>query len=595
MRRPALLVCAALLSTPATAADPRPDLNALRKAYTDHGLPLPPKGAKLVKYDTGWGGTDENGKRVRFFLFAFEVTPATPARGGVLLSGTDLSEPGEFPYERIEPDPAALEGMHGNRAHELVCAIQCQSRGWDNLAAFLYDRSQKEADGPPEKQLRAAAWRYWTGPITQPKVDRTPAYRRLKRLLADDRELATEGNRALVHSLELALLPSEAKPGSVEALIDALVDDTTNTGGMTLRSRYSEAYARIAALGFDAVPTLLDHLDDDRLTRGEMLGFNNFRTWNLRVKDRVGDLIESLAAEELERGDEKKDVGGGWLRRQQGWPIKKSAAERWWAAAQKVGEERYLLSKVLPPKSDDGRVGSLNDHALLVIQHKYPNRIPTFFQTVLDTRPELELWPLAESVAGSKLTDAEKRNLFARAAKHADLRIRYVGLRHLLPLDDKTFTAVLLDTLDHLPKDVTTAYWSCREATFASLAVETNDPRVWPALERAIARSSLGLKLELLHGLEDWTDKRHRPQRLRLLAQHLNDETVRDTRSDKRFDGPGAGFPHDKIEVRNFAARAIARSYDIKIESDEEWSPEAWAKLREQVREKVKQELGDKR
>ena len=77
----------------------------------------------------------------------------------------------------------------------------------------------------------------------------------------------------------------------------------------TARSR-DEAdprYTRLAQMGFAAVPALIEHLDDDRLTRSVKQGFNNFPTWNMRIKDVVSDLLQELAGE---------DVGKDWLRRQ---------------------------------------------------------------------------------------------------------------------------------------------------------------------------------------------------------------------------------------------------------------------------------------
>ncbi|WP_149109192.1 hypothetical protein [Limnoglobus roseus] len=554
---------------------------------------MPTTGAKLVKYDTGWAGVDENLDRLpNYFSLAFEIAPASKTQGTVLLIGTATDPAGKYRFQAIKPAVEAMKELRSNETHDLIYAVQCQICGWDKLAAFLFERSQKEAEQTPQKQLLDIAWSYWVDQITVPKIDRTTVFKRLKGLIARDKDFDTEANRALLHSLELALVPSTSKPGSVEALIDDLVDDPTDTGsGFLSPHERSNAFAKIAVLGFDAVPTLIDHLDDDRLTRSMSGGFNNFRSWNLRVKDRIGDLIENLAAEELERGDGGKDIGKGWLPRQQGWPIKKAAAEKWWAGAKKAGEESYLLSRVFPPKRNDGRV-RINDHALLVLEIKYPKQIVTLYQTVLEKRADLHIWDLAEIISRSKMTDAEKQNLFRLAADHRDLRTRYIGLYHLAKLDNKVFTTILLDTLEHLPTDVTEKYWWCREAEFTKLAVETDDPRIWPVLEKVIARSSLGLKMEMLKGLTDSTDKRHRGSRLRLLAQYLDDETVRDEKMDQRFDGPGAGFPYRKIEVRNFVTVEIAGFYDLKIEDDNKRSADEWAKLRDQVRKRLKQEFG---
>lgn len=365
------------------------------------------------------------------------------------------------------------------------------------------------------------------------------------------------------------------------------MDDATPIRSGQFRDENSEAYEKLALLGFDAVPSLLEHMKDDRLTRGMMQGFNNFPSWNLRVEDRVGELLEHLAAEEFARGDDRKTVDGGWLRQQQGYPIKKSVVEKWWAAAQKVGEEPYLLSKLWPPKDADERI---NRHALLVLRNKYPKQIARLFKAEWEKGPKGHVTTLADCVAKSKLSDAEKLALLLPVAEHRDLSVRYDGLIHLDTLDKKKFNVILLDTLDNLPKDVDGEYRQCVESMFVNLAVNSDDPRARPALEKALARSSLGLKLEMLARLACWDDYYAPTRRLRLelLSPYLDDETVRDAKADKRF----AEDYHPKIEVRNLVTEWIVPFYGMRIEYTNKRTPDQWAKLREQVRAKIKQELG---
>ena len=56
-------------------------------------------------------------------------------------------------------------------------------------------------------------------------------------------------------------------------------------------------------MGFDAVPYLIEHLDDDRLTRAMEGGFMAFPR-NVRVGDVVSDLLENLAGQDI-GGDER--------------------------------------------------------------------------------------------------------------------------------------------------------------------------------------------------------------------------------------------------------------------------------------------------
>jgi hypothetical protein len=190
--------------------------------------------------------------------------------------------------------------------------------------------SQKKSKDPARMQLILSSWADWEGQLTAPRVDRTPIAKRLKELIRQDKGLDTERNRVLLKFLDLALVPSKAKPGSTEALVDAPVDFTGYANDPE-GFQVEDCYWRVASLGFDAVPAMIEHLDEDRLTRGMMQGFNNFFPRYMRVGDVAGDLLEGLAGHDIDRD---------WVRRLQGHTVEKAKASQWWEKARKVGEER---------------------------------------------------------------------------------------------------------------------------------------------------------------------------------------------------------------------------------------------------------------
>jgi hypothetical protein len=246
---------------------------------------------------------------------------------------------------------------------------------------------------------------------------------------------------------------------------------------------------------------------------------------------------------------------------------------------------------VLPAKDPEGRRGQISAHTLKLILAKYPKHIPDLYRNVLDKRPDVDSGMLADAVLRCKLTDKEKLDLFLHGAKHQDNSHRLPAVRLIRQLDKKKFTSLLLANIESFPKDVPGPYWKCREAFFAKLAMESDDPRVWPTLERVARRSALGLRMELLNHFSDPKDNRHRLDRLRLLSGFMDDATMRNRSSDAKFDGPSAGFLYDKIEVRDFVALEIAAMLGIEIELNLERTPEEWAKIRLQVEEAVKREL----
>jgi len=327
------------------------------------------------------------------------------------------------------------------------------------------------------------------------------------------------------------------------------------------------------------VPTLIDHLDDDRLTRSIRQGFNNFPAWNLRIKDVVSDLLQELAGEEL---------GKHWLRRQQGWAVEKGDAEAWWDKARKEGEEVYLLGHVLP---EGAKAEWPNSRTLSIITEKYPQHLPKLYRTILDERPKMQSWPVAEALARSSLPAEKKLELFRHAANHKDLEHRRVGLRELQKLDPQQFLTILLATLEALPKTPTEPYWKCPEAGFAHLVLATDDPRAWKMLEKVAKRSDVGLRMEFMNPMNySYIEDRQRQQRLDFLAAFLDDAEAPDVKANpEMFSGPHAGFTFARLEVRDLAAMIIASILGMPDQPDRAWTPQQWEKLRAQVMQALKQ------
>jgi hypothetical protein len=554
-------------------------LDPLLAEYRAHGLPLPPRGAKLVRYQSG-GEFLLNGKVVPpRYSIAFLVKGG-PAKGTAsLLCGTrDFGvSKGERLPRPIAPKPAALGAIDLGAEESLLMAVQCRYLGWDDLARHLLARWAGEGR-PARPALLRVAWRYWAWKIPNPNSDRALIAKRLKSLLASDKSLDERHHRALVRSLDLALVPGKGRPGTVEALIDDLVNYTGRTGTFPPSSP-DDRYGRILKLGFAAVPALIDHLEDERLTRGVMRGFNNFPSWHLRVEHVVSDLLRDIAGQEL---------GRDWLRRQQGYPVKKAVARAWWAGASKMGEEAYLLANVLPRGGQNPREG-----LLAILLAKYPRHVPKLYRKVLDEHPQMQSWDLARAVARGKLPGKEKVKLLGLGARSKNRTHRREALLHLKDLDKAQFGKIVLGALKDLPRDVEGPYWKCEEAFVAAFVPLTEDPRAWGLLEKVARRSSLGLRLELLNNVGRVTEPTPalRARLLALYASFLDDAAERDRKADpKRYDGPCAGFHYERLSVRDFAAMEMAWLLKIEVKLNPDRSAREWAALRAKVREAWKRE-----
>jgi hypothetical protein len=571
-------------------------LDQLLADYRGYGLPLPPGDAKLVRFESGGRYILNDKLMPPTYFLGFLLRPGTKDAPALLLVGTqEVRLSSSETVEVVEPKPTLVKGLDldwwGHATFDLnaglVVGLQCKARGWHALAEELWAASRKRdsghhfgafyqpADLPNRTAVAYLAWAHSGNELVKPDTDRARIARRMKALLAAEPRLNTRVNRALLGSLEAALVPGTAKPGTVARRIDDLTDMCT-TGRN--RDDPDPRYARLAQMGFAAVPALLDHLGDDRLTRSVKPGFNNFPTWIMRVKDVVSDLLQELTGEEL---------GKDWLRRQQGWGVEKADARAWWARARKEGEEVYLLGHVLPAGDKAEWPNSL---MLDIITRKYPKHLPKLYKAVLGERRKMQSWPVAQAVAASSLAAAQKRALFLHAARHNNLEHRRVGLTQLQKLDPRQFMTILLDTLDALPKTPAGPYWSCPEAAFAHLVLKTDDPRAWAKLEKVAGRCDVGLRMEFLNVMNySHLGKRHRKQRLAFLAAFLDDAEAPDVASNpKMFDGPHAGFTFRRLAVRDLAAMQIASLLQMPDRPDRTWTPGQWKKLRHRVKESLK-------
>ncbi len=70
---------------------------------------------------------------------------------------------------------------------------------------------------------------------------------------------------------------------------------------------------------------------------------------------------------------------------------------------------------------------------------------------------------------------------------------------------------------------------------------------------------------------------KNRLLRLAFLAAFLDDDEVRDVSKDpEKYDGPHAGFPIDRLAVRDLAAGKLASLLSFDDSPDEFWTPEQW-------------------
>lgn len=559
------------------------------------GMPFPPADAPLVRIGAGrWSVSADGTERAQMTL-AFRLSVSTPEKPGLVLQGPEEKFANDHLKGWLTPVQPVL-GSEQNLSPEsdhltfplnslILTALQCKARGWNEFADLLIEEGSKHGAGhrftpfvypgrlPPKTAFAYMAWAWFGNELIRPDTDRAKIARHMKSLVAEEPMLDTEPSRHLLKALDAALLPSKADPGSP----DALVDDLVNTTGARSRRGKDEPDPRelkVISLGFEAVPALIAHLDDERLTRSITQGFNNFPTYIRRLNEVASDILQGLAGDEL---------GKDWLRRQQGYPVEKAAAEAWWKEVQKTKESDYFAKKALGNKAWPETV------MIQILGQKYPEELAGIYKTLLEQRPEMQSWPIVEQMGRSALPKEKKIELFSLAGKHSNLEHRRAAFWELKKLDGDLFVALLVETLDALPATPKEPYWSCREGSFANLVYETNHPKAWEALGRAARRADVGLRLEYLRSITySGREKGNLTTKLVFLESFLNDATERDvTVNPRMFEGPSAGDEFKKLEVRNFAAEQIAYLLDLQPKPEKSWTPDQWAALRKEAKAEI--------
>jgi hypothetical protein len=568
-------------------------LEQLLSDYRKYGLPLPPKDAKLMFVKSEDSDADV------FWLRAGNKTlPTTILRG---LHSREVKVELESDGQTISPDQEKLEGLDLDTGQTVVLAAQCHAQGYAKLARHLLKGLDKNEERSLRTALAEAGWIYRVVSLRRPDADWTEIEKNLKAIYDLGQVEEKQNKRDFLKKLALTLAPSLAKPGSIEALIDDLSGKkplkaktfegltleeealqfviSNLLGSQTIPKEPGSEYDRLAHRGFEAVPVLIDHLEDERLTRFTSDWFNNFWPYQLQIKHVVSELLQGLAGNDL--GTTRFDT-------LKGFAVTKEAAQAWWAEAQKVGEEKYFLGHVLPGSDEQGHY----PHSLLLrlTRDKYPKNLVPLYTTVLEKRPKIASKEVVEAIVESSLAIKTKKDLVLNGSKHSNLNLRWPALWGLKQLDKEQYLPLLLDTLDHLPSDSKGDYWKCAEKEFATLVAETDDPKAWQALNKAAKRSAVGLRMEIINGIADHSnEKTLHDFGLHFLAGFLDDETVRDSRIEKaKFEGPYAGFKFSpSLSVRDLAAKELGRIMKFSPEPEPTWEPEKWSKYRHEVRAKL--------
>jgi len=312
---------------------------------------------------------------------------------------------------------------------------------------------------------------------------------------------------------------------------------------------------------------------------------------NLRVKDIVIDILERFAGGSFEVRDKMPNAT-------------EEAVTKWFADASKIGEERYVLSQIFGTDED---ITEFNPALFEVLTHKFPDRLPDVYRTVIDDHPELreKSWQFAEAVSHSQLAADVMLKILEYAARHDAPEHNIPGIHFLRAIDPKQAQGMLLKALEQMPtsphrhqetltrldfQDDDRPEWQTMPAW---LVAQNSDSLEWQALAKAIRGADVRGRLELLSAVARNCSPQGRKQRLAFLELHLTDDAAQDATAPECFHYVNkVRWVFIAPEVRNYAAMRLAEMLKIDADTRPDWTTTQWAELRKRVAEAVAKELG---
>lgn len=565
-----MLPTAAVVLAIATAPDPATQVAAIARQYQAFDLPLPPRDAKLYCFTLDYIAQPGDPPIPTGYKYGFGIATDKAGKPTTIVTGFDEDDwVPDFAtkFEEIKRDglPQPLPKLPA----DLPFIAQCELLGWHELALAALDKWTRQKVILPDTStvLASLAWKYWEGQFRHSNADRALVARRMNALAAFFDHPPVD---PFLGKLNQSLKPSGAKAGTPEAAIDELMD----VAGYQYRLRRDKLDPRLEAVyrfGFDAIPALLAHLDDDRITRAHHHGvFVHFNfpceSYDYSVKHLVRDIlfrymgtVKAQHAAETTTTQKAEDV------------------KAWWADVQKEGEEQYLIRRVLGTKAWET---DAHDQLLAVILAKYPKRLPDVIAGLKKADP---MWtpldPFVDALLRSSIPADDQKKRLLDLLDSSDRDWQASALKGLHRLDPVGFQQRMIAILADLPAMEDTKYEKRpspdRYACFAEVALGVDDAKVWAAVGKYLDRATAEVKLEWISYLYEV----HKGDKCYLrvvacLAALLADKTFRVEKN---------GNSVNITEVRNFAAKQLGEILRVRGMPTDNAPADEWEKYREEV------------
>jgi hypothetical protein len=453
-----------------------------------------------------------------------------------------------------------LSGGLGLRAELVVFAWGCWRNGLDDLAHELLVEARKLPDRSayeehkkpflPEVKRQIAARLHWNAAeafaderITWREL--RDDYRRLAEHFPDYDEHAAVEETA--KTLDRMVREEEERAAHPPKGFESMTTDE-KVVELVYRLRNGPGPMKeIEALGLDAVPKLIEALDDTSFTRSLHYGMKAYnRPFPQLVWEHVREILESMSGRGLWTNDMYATPDG---------PRKtaRRLALEWWSEVQAKGQKQLLIDATVSG-------GTWSGHQARILVAKYPEAalaaIEKGFENATDEWRKSELISVAGEIEG----DAPVPFLTAKLEKEPSLSCRLAAATALLKHGRR----------EGIPKMI--AAWNAGEGgsrgfggnPLVSFLATCGAPEAIVALGKTLRARPVDVRLEVVETLGDVETKGAALDAIEKLLV----ETLEDTEERTGLSGSRNGRSFSDPRVCDFAAVALASLFPSKYVFD---------------------------
>ena len=387
-------------------------------------------------------------------------------------------------------------------------------------------------------------------------------------LLSKYPEIGGKSGKKFLHQLDLTVNNRYHGRNRSEKAIDALCEARQSNCEEQYPPQDPAGYKCIwdlGKLGFGAMPEIMNHLSDERLTRSVQRG-------DPEIFATVGDLCVSIAAQFSDpkiEGLPKSD--------------RIPALQSWWKSASVEPDPVRFAHAV----QHLDKYGARSDLPVMWASVNRPDLLLSSCRSAIEKPDGAGVGGYFDSIRAANLPRRALFDLVILGANSKDSLVCMQCLDTLFDLDTKRFDKELAAALPRMPAKSTVRACASPEASLGFLVADSNSDEVWRALVDAARRATISLRLEIIDHVALKRDPRaSNARRLKFLTSFFADTSVStDSREIELQDLP-------VVRVQDLAALMAGKIlgvHEYPVESD---TRSAWDAYRAEIRERLKMGLG---